>query len=329
MGLGRFSRLSLVLSLGASLCARASADSSIAASVNDDLLARIAARIDGLKGDWPHLRRFDRKKVISGNQLLYVNGISQVANPEYERLLREDPAALRRPPNALHANVTPTIDRYDPQDGISLRIEIISNAELIQRVPLAHAFIGKDLFEVEIRGAPAPLRRALVGAIDEELARTVGARIVGESDCESAPLRLRLEVERVLLRLKLINCSSQPAHYLVSDRMQPFELILTNDKSARVPSSDVRAVESFDSAAPKPTIQTLAPRSEVVLRESGFHYLVKEIGSDYLFQWRPFYYSRIEPGRYHARVVWKSSEGFRGTLESNTVELRLPIPGER
>jgi hypothetical protein len=182
--------LALLVALAAPV---ASADSSMppkrqaqAAGTLDDLLPRIARRLERMAGSNPKLAGFraDRAVVyfnpVHAAALSWSHGTREVPNPDYARERRAFAEAQSR--HLLASAPRPTVTAFDPRDGIALRIEIFPDGgRMMQRVIVPYATVGDAAIEVSLESAP--IQRVDVQqydiktAIAEEIAHTAGVKL--------------------------------------------------------------------------------------------------------------------------------------------------------
>jgi hypothetical protein len=144
-----------------------------------DLLDQIAHRLEEMRSD-AHLRQFDPKRHRKPTSIEYRNGVTEVPNPDYDRLTREAEEEERRRGPMMRGMIPRTVPRYAERDGIDLqiRLERVQDVRRQQAVVFEWARLGDWALIVSIGGADVKpmkdLRMKIHRLIDEEVARVGG-----------------------------------------------------------------------------------------------------------------------------------------------------------
>ncbi|HWC99283.1 MAG TPA: hypothetical protein VG456_21135 [Candidatus Sulfopaludibacter sp.] len=156
---------------------------------------------------------------------------------------------------------------------------------------------------------------------------------------KKSPFEIRLEsVAGPILRATLLNRSAGPLMVLHDRNLQPSEPWLSLAGGKEIPFTDKRSIAKFDTTPYRVLYRKLDAGREMLLEEERF--LPADDGASYFFLWGPFVALGLAPGRYNARVRWKStltawvdsetrrhgnwSDIWLGEVTSNPVEIDLP-----
>jgi hypothetical protein len=150
------------------------------------------------------------------------------------------------------------------------------------------------------------------------------------------PFELRLHVTAGPgLELTLRNKSSRSQRFLHDFLLQPSQLELVSPGGRAVKPFDSREIAKFDTRVREAMFEEIGPGKEAALRDEQI--APGEGGKE--IAWGTYKFTKLTPGTYRARVVWKSEIDtyvddsnaicrmpgvWKGTVTSNEVKIRVP-----